>query len=245
MLRTIGSRFGAGGASSHSYVEKARVLGGGVGRGGEISTGAAALGQQPGLELCQELAGRGHVGSFLRGLAGHAGRLWSGTFTPSFSIPMSTSLNTHSLTGITVKKQEQSRETRTHDANPSDRRGPSRLSRSSTVSNWVSWRAWVIVTTAPVFLALFAAGHCCADDGEPVCRDSRVPGAAGAILRRLILVPLGIWAQAQARGAGRHLSDPNSRRSRGITRICAAWSISCSSPPWSTWRSQPGQLQRG
>ncbi len=94
-------------------------------------------------------------------------------------------------------------------------------------------------------LAVSAARHAAGDDREPLRRDSRVPGAAGAVLRRPGPDSPGNLAQAQARGATRHLS----------ARIPAAHVAQRRPAPPGLFRflhhhgqpgdRQPGQLQRG
>jgi len=102
-------------------------------------------------------------------------------------------------------------------------------------SNWVSLTGVVIVTTATVFWLFLLPVTLRGTTDSPYVGILAFLVLPAPFFAGLILIPLGSGSSASARGGPASIR-PNSRRSRGTTRICAAWSISCSSLPWSTWR---------
>jgi len=98
------------GRSSHSYVEKAEYWAVVWGRGGDGRHRTAALGQQSGLEVpAQDLLDVATSVHFYEAvLATLAIVVWH--FYPVIFDPDVYPLNTAFLTGITVRKQERSRE---------------------------------------------------------------------------------------------------------------------------------------
>jgi hypothetical protein len=116
--------------------------------------------------------------------------------------------------------------------NQSDRRDGNWLSPIIHLSsNWVSLAGVVIVTTATVFWLFLLPTTLRGTTREPLRRDSRVPGAAGAVLRRPDPDSPGNMAAAQARGRSGLYPPINFRRSRGATPNCAAGLFRHSSPP--------------
>ena len=203
------------GRSSHSYVEKAEYWAVVWGAVVMVATGLLLWANNLALRLLPkswlDVATSVHFyEAVLATLAIVVWHFYSVIFDPDVY-----PLNTAFLTGITVRKQERSREREatsagddsSHDAQPIRSQGQELAvpDRSSVQQLGEPGRRGDRHHRHRL-LAVSAARHAAGRQPEPLHRHPGVPGAAGAVLRRPDPDSAGNLAQAQARGATRHLS---------------------------------------
>ena len=233
--------------SSHSYIEKAEYWA--VIWGAVIMTASGLMLWANSLALRllpKALAGSGDVDSFLRSRTGRAGDRGVALLFHHFRSRRLSSQHCVSdrlyweegrfpargRSACTEARAGSSRRLITnHDAQPAEPPAGGWLSPLIHLSsNWISRPGVILVTTATVFWLFLLPTTLRGEMASPYMGILAFLVLPGPFFAGLVLIPLGMWFK---RKRERHegIYPPDFPGPSGVTRNCAGWSTSSSSPP--------------